>query len=138
MMPAADAIATSIKGRFANDIAGIVDDVAQTAGKIWDLGDATIFEELISVATDDAQYRLDLAVDSAGWQGFQAGRVDAIAEAGNGFWWKLDPGANHCETCIEYSMGGPYTLDELVSTIGIPGDAPTICDGGCRCNLEAA
>jgi len=137
-MPAADAIAVAIKGRFADDIAGIVDDMAKTATKIWNLGDATIYEELIQVATDDAQYRLDLAVDSAGWQGFQTGRVDAIAEGGGRFRWKLDPGATHCEICIEYSIGGPYTLDELVSTIGIPGDAPTICNGGCRCNLEAA
>jgi len=137
-MPAADTFATAIKGRFADDIAGIVDDMAQAAVKIWDMGDAVISEELIQVATDDAQYRLDLAVDSAGWQGYQAGRVDAIAGEGGRFRWNLDPGANHCETCLEYAAGGPYTFDELVSTIGIPGDAPTICDGGCRCNLVAA
>ena len=95
-MPAADNIATAIKGRFADDVMGIVDDLAKTAIKVWDLGDATIFEELISVATDDAQYRLDLAVDSAGWQGYQSGRVDAIAEGGGRFRWILDPGAQHC------------------------------------------
>lgn len=137
-MAAADDFAVTIKGRFAKDITGIVDDMARTATKIWELGDATIVEELIEIAEDDAQYRLGLAVDSAGWQGFQTGRVDAIAESGDRFRWILDPGADHCETCIAYAAGGPYVFEELVSTIGIPGDAPTICDGGCRCSLEAA
>jgi hypothetical protein len=137
-MPVTDEMLTTIVGRFENDIQRIGRDLLRDAVKAWQYEDFAITEETINVSADDSQYRLDLAADSAAWQGFQVGRVDAIAESGDQFLWQLDPGANHCETCLEYSAGGPYTLDELVTTVGIPGDAPTICDGGCRCNLIAA
>lgn len=135
-MPAADAFATAIKARFYDDLVNIATDIADGATRAWDLGDATVFEETITLVEEDAQYRLDLATESAGWQGYQVGRVDTIAGEGGAFYWKLDPGANHCYDCITRSQGGPYTLDELVETVGIPGDAPTECDGGCRCSLE--
>jgi len=137
-MPAADDFAVAIKARFNDDLKQMADDLVEGAVKAWDLGDAEIFEETITLVGDDIQYRLGLATDSAGWQGFQAGRVDAIAEAGDKFLWNLSPGAQHCDDCISRAAGGPYTLDELVETVGIPGDAPTECDGGCRCSLEAA
>lgn len=137
-MPTADAFAVAIKARFYDDLKNITEDLIDGAVKAWDLGDATIFEETITLVEDDAQYRLGLATESAGWQGYQTGRVDAIAEAGQKFKWVLDPGANHCDDCISRASGGPYTFDELVETVGIPGDAPTECDGGCRCSLEPA
>jgi hypothetical protein len=137
-MPTADAFAVAIKARFSDDLAGIAKNIADGAAKAWELDDLTIFEETITLVEQDAQYRLELATESAGWQGYQVGRVDAIAEGGDGFRWILDPGAQHCDDCISRSQGGPYTFDELVETVGIPGDAPTECDGGCRCSLEAA
>lgn len=137
-MPAADQFATAIKARFYDDIKNIGEALVEGATKAWEMDDLTVFEEVISLVEEDAEYRTGLAVESAGWQGYQAGRVDAIAGSGAGFWWILDPNAQHCDDCISRSQGGPYTMDELVETVGIPGDAPTECDGGCRCNLEPA
>lgn len=137
-MPAADKFAIAIKARFVADLENMAIDLHEGAVKAWGLGDMDVFEEVITLVGDDMQYRLGLAVDSAGWQGYQTGRVDAIAEADDAFRWILDPAANHCGDCILRSEGGPYTMDELVDTVGIPGDAPTECDGGCRCSLEPA
>ena len=138
-MPLADPFAVAIKARFSDDIKSLAKDIADGTIKAWEFDDLTVFEEVITLVEDDAQYRLDLAVESAGWQGYQVGRVDGIVGDGDGrLWWRLDPGANHCNDCLERAGGGPYTFDELVETVGIPGDAPTECDGGCRCSLEAA
>jgi len=134
-VPAADAFAVTIRGRFERDIKRMAEDVITETLRIFELGDATIIQEEFSIAEDDIGHRISMGADSAGWQGYQIGRVDAIAEADQGFRWNLDPGAQHCADCIARAAGGPYTMEDLLTRIGIPGDAPTECDGGCRCSL---
>lgn len=134
-MPAADVFATTIQGRFQQDIKRMADNIVTEALKIFELGDITIVQEELTILEDDIGHRVSMAADSAAWQGYQTGRVDAIAEFDDGFRWSLDPGADHCADCIQRAAGGPYTMDDLLTKIGIPGDAPTKCNGGCRCSL---
>lgn len=122
-----------IVGRFDDDLAKIGADMLAESQKVFDLGDGDFaIEQLVDVIDDQTQYRLDLATDSAAWQAYQIGRVDAMDDAGMMFNWVLDNLAQHCNTCPQYAAGGPYTVDTLP---GIPGDAPTECNGGCRCDL---
>lgn len=139
-MPAGDDFMVQVTVRFLDDVDAIVEDVVASAQQAWLMGDTTITSELIDMDADAVDLRLAQAVDSATWQGYQAGRVDVIAGPdGEGlFWWDLDPGAQHCADCLARAAGGPYTLTQLVTEIGMPGDAPTECDGGCRCSLRAA
>ena len=127
-----DSYAMKIIARFQADLTGMADDLfAETIGAMK-FEDFTIIEQMVYTAADEVQLRFEMAADSAAWQGYQLGRVEAMDMTGQQFAWVLDPGAQHCETCLEYASGGPYTMETLP---GIPGDAPTICDGGCRCNL---
>jgi len=134
-MPAADAFATTIQARFESDIARMADNIVTEALRIYELGDITVVQEELEIIEDEIGHRISMAADSAAWQGYQAGRVDAIAGEGAGFRWSLDPAAENCPDCIERAAGGPYTMEDLLTRIGIPGDAPTECDGGCRCSL---
>ena len=131
-MPDPDVIMSGIVQRFDTDIQRIGTDVLHDAFLAWQYGDFTIVQETIDAAAEDAQYRIDLAVDSAAWQGFEVGRVDAMVAADSMIAWELEPLAEHCPTCLDFAAGGPYTIDNLP---GIPGDADTECDGSCRCNL---
>lgn len=99
------------------------------------IGDVTAWEGSVDEIMAEIENRMAMGADSIAWQGYQLGRVEEIDAAGQKFYWVLDPGASHCETCLEYAAGGPYTLDDLP---GIPGDAPTDCNGGCRCDLVPA
>lgn len=129
-MPPVDDMALAIEARFYEDIERMLNDMKNI--QVWTFDDFTIAEARIDMSAEEIQYRMSMAVDSAAWQGYELGRVEIIDARGQKFKWVLDPGAQHCADCIAYAASGPYTLEELP---GIPGDAPTDCNGGCRCDL---
>ena len=49
--------------------------------------------------------------------------------------WHLMPGAEHCNTCLTMSQGGPYTLEQLRRINIFPGHN-TDCQANCMCYLE--
>ena len=134
-MSRVDEFRMTIQGRMAiaaNSWA--VDLFFQFQGMIF-LRDVVGMEQIeieLTKATSLMKTNMDRAADSIGWRGYQLGRVDAMAAAGKRFNWVLDGGAENCDTCLAYAAGGPYDIDSLP---GIPADAPTICNGGCRCDL---
>jgi hypothetical protein len=48
--------------------------------------------------------------------------------------WELEPGAEHCETCLERAAMAPKSFVEWAD-LGLPGAGNTECDGYCRCTL---
>lgn len=132
-MPAGDGFLTAIFGRFDSDLDSMGRDILEQSQRAQDLGGGfEVFQTEVDIIEDNIQFRMDMAADSAAWQSYQVGRVDAIDEAGLMFEWVLDGAAQHCATCPVFAAGGPYTLETLP---GVPGDAPTECNGGCRCDL---
>jgi hypothetical protein len=133
--PKLQKLATTITARFEDDIDRIGKDLLSKTVQVWDFDDYQITQELVEDIAADAQYRLDLAGDSATWQAFQLGRLDQVVTNGDLIGWVLDSAAQNCDTCIQYASMSPYTIDTLP---GIPGEADTECDGSCRCNLIPA
>ena len=127
-----DNIAVTIEVKIANFLLGFATDMLAGWQEIVLYNEVGAREKLIDALAGDIERRVSMSADSFSWQGYQLGRVEKIEERGGMFRWVLDPGADHCNTCIAYAAGGPYTLDTLP---GIPGDAPTDCNGGCRCDL---
>lgn len=78
--------------------------------------------------------RVDMMADSLTWQAYQLGTAQALFEFHDIIVWNLDPTAEHCDTCLEYAAIRYFTPETLP---GIPGSAPTICDGGCKCYLTS-
>ena len=113
-----------------------VDTWAKDLFAVWldasRVGDVEVATQAVNDGAEVIRNRMAMGADSFTWQNFQLGKVEAIDERDGRFKWILDGGADHCDTCLAYAGGGPYTLAELP---GIPGDAPTICNGGCRCDL---
>lgn len=130
----ADRFLTLIKATFTNNAEAIMQDMMTEAiyATTGDT-DVVISQQLIDVEADRAQYRLELAADSAAWQGFQAGQLEVLETAEDEIDWELEPGADHCPTCLVYAAGSPYTAFTLP---GIPAQAATECNGSCRCNLK--
>lgn len=136
-MAVLDEFVTKIIARFDRDFQNIGSVIEGEVIKTWEVEDAVIVEELVDTTLADVDRRIDMATESMAWQGEQVGRIDAIDESGYLFGWELDPAAQHCDDCISRSQGGPYTMNDLLSYVGLPGDAPTECDGGCRCRIIA-
>ena len=132
-MPRADRFRVMIQGRFERDASRIAKDMLKTAFMAWESDDAIITQEIIDDEIEFAQYRLELAADSATWQGFQVGRLDEMEQSEVLINWILEPGAEHCPTCLAFAAASPYTAATLP---GIPAQANTECNGSCRCNLE--
>jgi len=132
--PIVDNLVLAIDAYFESNAQRIANDLLQESIESWRYDDVEISREVIEDAADSAQYRMTLATDSAAWQGFQLGRLDAFTEGRPDqlIAWELDPGAEHCDTCLEYEAGSPYPANALP---GIPGQAPTLCNGSCRCSL---
>lgn len=80
----------------------------------------------------DNERRVEMMADSLTWQAYQLGMAQALFEDSEIVEWNLDPRAEHCDTCMEYAAIRYFTIDTLP---GLPGIAPTICDGGCKCYL---
>lgn len=133
-MPVFENFETVIRARFESDAEGIANDLFAETLEAWEFDDIKITRELIQDAGDGAQYRMNLGTSSAAWQGYQGGRLDAFTEGRPDqlIAWVLDNQAQHCDTCLEYAAGSPYPATSLP---GIPGQAPTICNGSCRCSL---
>lgn len=131
-MPAANKFRVAVKARFDRDAERIGQYLLYESGVAAGLEDVRVTEELIDTATGVAIRRTELAVDSAAWQGYQVGRLDTMEN--NGVWvaWELEPGAEHCDDCLRLAAFSPYPPDALP---GVPGEAPTACDGSCKCNL---
>jgi len=125
-----------ILARFETDINRIANDMEATVNiiKIGRQGDIPFVQAEIQRAFDENGKRIDLFADSLIWQGYQLGSAQAIFGQQEIIVWNLDPEAEHCPTCLEYSAIRYFTIDTLP---GIPGQAPTICDGGCRCYLTS-
>lgn len=121
-----------ITGRFSDNLDSIAVDLLQDFVKVENYGDFEIVETTIQQGQKTAQRRINLMSDSLAWQGFQIGKIETLDAAGALFKWELDPGADHCMTCLIYAAAGPYTIDSLP---GVPGEAPTLCNGSCRCNI---
>ncbi|MEW5875812.1 MAG: hypothetical protein AB1752_11615 [Candidatus Zixiibacteriota bacterium] len=132
-MPRADRFRTIVTARFESNAERIAGDMMKEAMSAFAQDDVQITQELIDLELEHAQYRLELAADSASWQGFQIGRLDVIEQGEMSINWVLEPGAEHCPTCLAYAAGSPYTAATLP---GIPAQANTECNGSCRCNLE--
>lgn len=81
---------------------------------------------------DDNARRVEMMADSLTWQSYQLGIAQALFEDTDIVEWNLNPSAEHCKTCQEYAAIRYFTIDTLP---GLPGTAPTICDGGCKCYL---
>jgi len=132
--PVVDKFVLSIDAYFESNAQRIANDLLRDSIESWTYDDVEISREVIEDAADNAQYRMDLATDSASWQGYQIGRLDAFTEGRPDqlINWELDPGAEHCDTCLQYAANSPYPANALP---GIPGQAPTLCNGSCRCSL---
>lgn len=133
-MPDVSDFLLAIESYFDQNATAIANDILADSIETWEIDDVVIQREMQEDAADGAQYRMKLATDSASWQGYQVGRLDKFTEGGYDqlIDWVLDPGAQHCETCLEYARNSPYPANRLP---GIPGQAPTICNGSCRCSL---
>lgn len=69
-----------------------------------------------------------------GWGGFgmaghQQAQDDGMTEAD----WELEPGADHCDDCLDNADGSPYAVDDLPT---LPGIGDTQCRGNCRCTVR--
>jgi hypothetical protein len=124
-----------IEGRFERDATRIAKDMLKQAFMAWESDEAIITQEIIDDEVELSQYRLELAADSAAWQGFQVGRLDEMEQQEILINWVLEPAAEHCPTCLAFAAGSPYTAATLP---GVPAQANTECNGSCRCNLEPA
>ena len=125
-----------ILARFEADIERLANDMEAQVNiiKIGRQGDVPYVQVEIQRAFDENGKRVDLFADSLTWQGFQLGSAQGIFDQQDIIVWNLDPEAEHCDTCLEYSAIRYFTQDTLP---GVPGQAPTICNGGCRCYLTA-
>jgi len=132
-MPRANRFRVMIEGRFERDATRIAKDMLKQTFIAWEGDDAIITQEIINDEIESSQYRLELAADSAAWQGFQVGRLDQMEQQEGLINWVLEPTAEHCPTCLEFAASSPYTAATLP---GIPAQANTECNGSCRCNLE--
>lgn len=63
---------------------------------------------------------------------FQLQREDGVKL----YSWTLDPGASHCDDCINRSEMEPMTMKEW-EVVGTPDAGMTICGDRCRCRLIA-
>jgi hypothetical protein len=123
--------------RFKADIDRLANDMEAQVNiiKIGREGDIPYVMAEIERAFDENKSRVDLFADSLTWQGFQLGSAQGIFDQQDIIVWNLDPEVEkHCDTCYEYAAIKYFTQDSLP---GIPGVAPTICDGGCRCYLTS-
>lgn len=50
------------------------------------------------------------------------------------FSWELDPGANHCQDCLDRSSRSPMSYREW-ELIGLPQSGNTLCNIHCYCKL---
>lgn len=125
-----------ILARFMADIERLANDMEATVNiiKIGRQEDIPFVQTEIERAFDENGRRIDLFADSLTWQTYQLGSAQAIFDQQEIIIWNLDPEAEHCNTCLEYSAVRYFTQETLP---GIPGQAPTICDGGCRCYLTS-
>lgn len=92
--------------------------------------------------------QLEAALGALSWRtGLYSGALWAAFGLGAGAWAMakrgdppvrrfLDPSADHCPTCPgkerEYA-----NWNEMVALAGIPGDGSDVCNGNCRCGVEA-
>ena len=113
--------------RLANDMQAQVEII-----KIGREGDSDYVITQIDNLFGQQEFRLPMMSESLTWQAYQLGTAQAIFEQSDIIEWNLDPQAEHCDTCLQYSAIRYFTPETLP---GIPGNAPTICDGGCRCWL---
>lgn len=123
-----------ILARFQADIERMANDM-QANVKVISIGrvsDTPYVITQIEKSFADEVARVDMMADSLTWQAYQLGMAQGVFETSDIVTWNLDPGAEHCETCQEYAAIRYFTKETLP---GIPGNAPTICDGGCRCYL---
>jgi len=125
-----------ILARFEADINRLANDMEAQVNiiKIGKQGDIPFVQAEIERAFDENGNRIDLFADSFTWQAFQLGSAQAIFDQQEIIIWNLDPEAEHCLTCLELAAIKYFTLDTLP---GIPGQALTVCDGGCRCYLTS-
>lgn len=135
----ANKLAVEIIVRFSDDLDRLENDMVETVRKIdqqtWSYGDAEIISKTIQVAQNSADRRTAMGLDSAAWQGYQVGKVERYEITGEAFRWVLDAGADHCDDCLLRAAIGIITVEDIVTWVGIPGNAKTACNGGCRCDL---
>jgi hypothetical protein len=140
MPSAAKQIAMEISIRFSRDLDRLADDLVESVSDrtVWDSGDFQIIQETVTQGKQKANSRTAMGLDSAAWQGYQVGKVERFEASGEKFRWKLDPGANHCDDCLLRAAHGVLTMEDILTWCGIPANARTECNGGCRCDLEPA
>jgi len=122
--------------RFMADINRLANDMETTVNiiKVGREGDIDFVHTQIERAFDENERRVDLYAESLTWQAFQLGTAQSVFDQQDIIIWNLDPEAEHCNTCLQYAAIRYFTQETLP---GMPGSAPTICDGGCRCYLTA-
>lgn len=137
-MPTIDVFAVGLEAKAVNLLAQMAMDLIAATLEVSFTDDVAVLQEIVDDGAAQLRRRVDMMADMYAWQNYQLGKVEGSEEkaASQGrrakYAWVLDAGAQHCSTCLTLAAGGPYTLDELP---GIPGDAPTDCNGGCRCDL---
>lgn len=138
----ANEIATEIVSRFSNDLDRLADAMVEAVNvidrQVWDYGEFQVIQETITDARNSADRRVTSGLDSAAWQGYQTGKIERYETTGQSFRWQLDAGADHCDDCLLRAEIGIITMNDIVTWVGIPGNAKTACNGGCRCDLVPA
>ena len=116
------------------DVETLANDIETQSARIIDVGREGEIEWMVTQRRifRDNEKRVSMMGDSLTWQANQLGVFQGLAMEEKQFKWNLNAGAEHCETCLEYASIGDFTLETLP---GIPGSAPTVCDGGCKCYL---
>ena len=132
-MPSTSEYLLSLEAKYVKTIDTLAADLFGAWRDAHDVGDVKVVETVLDELADSAARRTSMMTDMVSWGAYQAGKIDEFDSRGSTFRWVLDGGAEHCATCLTYAGGGPYTIDTLP---GIPGDAGTDCNGGCRCDLE--
>jgi hypothetical protein len=123
-----------VLARFQADIERLANDMKANVNvvSIGRSNDMPYVITQIERSFADAEDRVTMMADSLTWQAYQLGMAQGIFETSPIVTWNLDSSAEHCDTCLQYSAIRYFTKDTLP---GIPGAAPTICDGGCKCYL---
>lgn len=132
---------------FADGVRSLLVAAGGDAAAIAGLDDDTLIADLVD---GQAEYLPGFAQDVAGglsdammaaraalwaggvWSMYQSARGQSAKDDGSTTaTWVLDPGASHCDSCLEYADASPYAIDD-VPTPGIDTD----CGPNCRCDIE--
>jgi len=141
-----DAIAAEVDGMLQAAIDAAVDNVTTEVARLETLGmsrvaikekllvdlanNTGIFAKLVNDAGRVASDGVNMMNQAAYYQGV----VDDMNEL---YYWTLDPGAEHCDDCLDRATWPAMTFAEWQDN-GLPGSGVTRCGHNCRCSLVPA